>query len=69
MNVPRSSIYVWINQEKFLLEKTNKKESYRLRGGGKIPNTLEIEGPLLKWNCEQLRLNIALSSKEIINKF
>ena len=68
MNVPRSSIYDWINQEKFLLEKTNKKESYRLEGGGRIPNTLEIEDQLLNWICEQLRLNIALSSKEIINK-
>ena len=48
---------------KNFFQKKNKKEYDRLEGGGRIPNTLEIEGQLLKWICEQLRLNIALSSK------
>ena len=68
MNVPKSSIYDWIQQEKYLLEKTNKNYSYRLEGAGRMPDTLDIENELLKWIGEQLRLNKAITSTEIIMK-
>jgi len=45
----------------FLLEKN-------LEGAGRNPSTLNIEDDLLKWIGEQSRLEIAISTNEIIEK-
>ena len=44
----------------------NKK--YHLPGAGRMPDAIEIEEKLIKWIEEQIRLEIAINSNEIIHK-
>ena len=65
---PYSSLRELIKQKQFLLETKGKRNKFRLKGGGRIANTDEIEGEFIKWLEEQLRLEIGKTSNEIINK-
>ena len=40
---PRTSIMEWFSQEKFLKDKNNKINTYRLDGARTIPDTIDIE--------------------------
>ena len=46
---------------------TNKKGKFR-QGGGRLPETLNIEEELIRWVCEQRRCEMPLTTKEIILK-
>ena len=68
LNISYSSLREWIKQKPIILETKCKRNKYRLEGAGKIPNTIEIEEELIKWLEEQRRLEIGLTTNEIINK-
>ena len=55
LGVPYTCLLEWIKQNKYIELTTNKKEKYRLEGGGHLPSTLLIEDELMKWICEQRR--------------
>ena len=65
---PRTSIMEWVSQEKFLRDKTNKINTYRLDGAERILDTIDIENKLLLWIGDQLRMNIGIGANEIIHK-
>ena len=58
----------WIKQKDFLSETISAGKKYRLEGAERNPSTLNIEDDLLKWIEEQRRLEIAISTNEIIAK-
>ena len=58
----------WIKQIDFLSETISAGKKYRLEGAGRNPSTLNIEDDLLKWIGEQRRLEISISTNEIIAK-
>ena len=47
---------------------TNKKNKFLLDGGGRMPETLNIEKELIRWVCEQRRCKIPIITREIILK-
>ena len=46
----------------------NKKEKYRLKGAGRIPESIEYEDKLMKWIGEQRRSGIGISTNNIMYK-
>ena len=41
-------------------------QKYRLEGGDRYPNTMDLEEDLIKWVSEQRRLEIGKTTSEII---
>jgi len=68
LNISYSSLREWIKQKPIILETKCKRNKYCLEGAGKIPSTIEIEEELIKGLEEQRRLEIGLTTNEIINK-
>ena len=68
LHISYSSLREWIKQKSRILKTKYKRNKYRLEGAGKIPNTIGIEEKLIKWLEKQRRLEIGLTTNEIINK-
>ena len=68
LNIPLSSLQEWIIQISFLEETKGGSHKYRLRGGGRNPNTLSLEDELIIWKSEQRRLGIPINTNTIILK-
>ena len=68
LGVPYSCLREWVQQYKYIESTTNKKDKFRLEGGGRLPETLTIEEELIRWVCEQRRCEIPITTKEIILK-
>ena len=68
LNLSYSSLREWIKQKLLILENKCKRNKYLLEGVVNIPNTIGIEEELIKWLEEQKRLEIGLTTNEIINK-
>ena len=68
LEVPRSCLQDWTKKYKCFKDKLDLENKYRLEGAGRNPDTINIEEILIKWVCELRRLNIALSTDEIILK-
>ena len=68
LNVPRSSLQEWIKQINFLEDTKGGSHKFRLDGGGRNPNTLDLEGNLIVWISEQRRLGIPINTNTIILK-
>ena len=65
LDVPKSSLIEWIKQIPFIDETISATKKYRLEGGGRNPNTMDLEEDLIKWVSEQRRLEIWIKSSEI----
>ena len=66
--VPRSCLQEWCKKYKCFKDKLDLENKYRLEGAGRNPHTMTVEEILIKWVCEYQRLDIALSTDEIILK-
>ena len=65
LDVPKSSLIEWIKQIPFIDETISTTKKYPLEGGGRNPNTMDLEEDLIKWVSEQRRLEIWIKSSEI----
>ena len=65
LDVPKSSLIEWIKQIPFIDETISATKKYRLEGGGRNLNTMDLEEDLIKWVSEQRRLEIWIKSSEI----
>lgn len=68
LNIPKSCLIEWLKQESYIEQNKNLKNKFRLEGGGRNPSTLLLEDTLIKWVAEQRRLEIGISTNEIIYK-
>ena len=50
--MPKSSLIEWIKQIPFIDETISATKKYRLEGGGRNPNTMDLEEDLIKWVSE-----------------
>ena len=66
--MPKSSLIEWIQQIPFIDETISTTKKYRLEGGGRSPNTMDLEEDLIKWVSEQRRLELGITTSEIIYK-
>jgi hypothetical protein len=68
LGVPKTSLIEWIDLFPYLIAEKGGSYRFRLEGAGRLPETLEIEPELLKFIEEQRRLDIGLTTNEIIYK-
>ena len=68
LNLSYSSLREWIKQESLITEVKCRQNKFRLKGAGRLPDTEDIEEDLVKWIQEQRRLEIGITTNEIINK-
>ena len=68
LGVPKTSLIEWIDLFPYLIAEKGGSHRFRLEGAGRLPETLEIEPELLKFIEEQRRLDIGLTTNEIIFK-
>ena len=68
LDVPRSCLQDWCKKYKCFKDKVDLENKYRLEGAGRNPDTMTVEDTLIKWVCEMKRLDIGLSTDEIILK-
>lgn len=60
LNVPKTSLSEWIQQILFIDEITSTAKKYRLKGGGRYPNIIDLEEDLIRRISEQRKLEIGI---------
>ena len=68
LNIDDHTLREWIQLIDFINTEKNKRLKYRLVGGGRNPQTLNIENNLLIWISEMRRLDICINTNQIIYK-
>ena len=68
LNIDDHTLREWRQLKDFINTEKNKRLKYRLVGGGRNPQTLNIENNLLIWISEMRRLDICINTNQIIYK-
>ena len=68
LDFPRNCYKEWVQQFQYIDETNSGGKKYRLEGAGRNPSTLKIEDKLLCWLRVQRRLEIVITTNEIITK-
>ena len=68
LHIPRNCLKEWLKQIEYIENTPCKSTRKNLEGGGRYPETIEIEDTFIKWVAEQRKLENPISTNEIIYK-